>query len=136
MKDASGQERASVEEMRRFIARKARRRKEKNAALWRKARQDAAEIVAMIAERFAPRAIYQWGSVLDGSTFSDISDIDIAVEGIPSQELFFDLVGKAEAMTEFPLDIVEIERVEPEYARLIRTNGKRVYAGNAGKDAP
>ena len=121
-----------VSKMRTFIARKKADKKAKNEILWRKARQDAAAIVAMIAELYSPQAIYQWGSVLDGASFSEISDIDIAVEGISSAEAFFDLIGKAEKLTNFPLDIVEIERVEPEYAHLIRTHGRCVYRKETG----
>ncbi len=124
----------AISKMRGFIARKNADKKAKNEVLWQAARQDAAAIVAMIVERFAPQAVYQWGSVLDGASFSAISDIDIAVEGLSSAEMFFDLVGEAEAMTDFPLDIVEIERVEPEYARLIKTQGQCVYARGTGHD--
>jgi len=43
-----------------------------------------------------------------------MSDIDIAVAGLATVEDFFALLADAMAMTTFPLDIVELERVEPE----------------------
>ena len=118
--------------MRAFIARKKADKKARNHALWQQACQDAGKIRAMIIAGYSPKAIYQWGSVLDGASFSEISDIDIAVEGVSSTEAFFDLIGKAEGLTDFPVDIVEIERVEPEYARLIKTHGRCVYRKETG----
>jgi hypothetical protein len=37
------------------------------------------------------------------------------------------LIGKAQAMTDFPVDIVQLEKIEPEFAESIRTDGKLVY---------
>ena len=38
--------------------------------------------MARIVERFAPSRVWQWGSLLDRYSFSEISDIDIAIEGL------------------------------------------------------
>ncbi len=59
--------------------------------------------------------------------FRDYSDIDIAVEGIADAETFFGMLGAAQAMTEFDLDLVQIEKVAPEYAEDIRKHGKIAY---------
>ena len=79
------------------------------------------------ARRGAPRRVYQWGSLIDGHGFSDISDIDIAVEGLGSAETYFALIGDAMRMTEFPLDLVELEKIEPLHAESIRRHGRLVY---------
>lgn len=92
-----------------------------------KARKDFAAISAMIIEKYKPAAVYQWGSLLDGEHFSEISDIDIAVEGVKSPEEFFSLLGDAMNMTEFPLDIVQMEKVEPEFRSQILKRGRIVY---------
>jgi hypothetical protein len=42
-------------------------------------------------------------------------------------EAYFRMVGKAQAMTDFPVDIVQLEKIEPEFAESIRTDGKLVY---------
>ena len=83
-------------------------------------------VVSMIEADFDLVRVWQWGSLLDRSRFSEISDIDIAVEGLGAADRFFRLVEKAEALTDFSLDIVELERLEPEFAHLIRTRGKIV----------
>lgn len=118
--------------MRDFLLRKAHAVKRRNEALWRQAVKDADAIVAMLIEKFDPEAIYQWGSVLNRTHFSEISDIDIAVEGLHSAERYFAMLGEAEALTHFPLDLVEMEHIEPEYADLIRKHGKCVYQRKCG----
>ncbi len=110
-----------------FVQRKVAATKARNEARWRQAAADAEDIIAMIKNEYRPAAIYQWGSVLDRDQFTGISDIDIAVEGLASAEQFFELIGKAEKLTRLPLDIVEMEHVEPEYADSIKTHGRCVW---------
>ena len=124
----------TARDIRQFQADKRAANKRLNAELWHRASQDADAIVKMIIAQFAPRTIYQWGSVLDGETFTDISDIDIAVEGLGAAERYFALLAAAEPMTRFPLDLVELEHVEPEYAALIRKYGRCVYRRTQGGD--
>jgi len=120
-------ETTTVREMRDFIRAKTVRRKARNIRKWRRASEDAKRIIALITREFDPHAVYQWGSILEAESFSEISDIDIAVEGVDSAEAFFALVARAEELTDFPLDIVQLEHVEPEYANLIRTHGRCAY---------
>ena len=61
--------------------------------------------------------------------FRSYSDIDVAVEGITDARTFFQILGEAERMTRFPLDLVQIEKVAPEYAEEIRQYGKVMYEG-------
>jgi predicted nucleotidyltransferase len=84
-------------------------------------------IVRMIIDEFNPSRVYQWGSLLRPDRFRDYSDIDVAVEGVVEAEAYFRMVGKAQAMTDFPVDIVQLEKIEPEFAQSIRTDGKLVY---------
>ena len=71
--------------------------------------------------------IYQWGSLLENRHFSEMSDIDIALEGVMDPVLLSGLLGKAEQLTSFPLDIVAIEQIHPAYAEYIRHRGKVAY---------
>ncbi len=88
---------------------------------------DFARIVEMIIDRYSPRRIVQWGSLLHPDQFDESSDIDIAVEGITEADRYFALLGDAMSMTRFKLDIVQLEKIEPEFAELIRLKGKVVY---------
>jgi predicted nucleotidyltransferase len=110
-----------------FLAAKDESRERDLDARFELARADFAVIVERIVERFHPARIYQWGSLLDRRRFSEISDIDIAVEGVPDAETYFAILGEVMNMTAFPLDIVEIEKVGAENARHIKETGRLVY---------
>lgn len=110
-----------------FLERREAARQRELDARFRTAWVDFDRIVAMIAREFAPRRIWQWGSLLHRRRFSERSDIDIAVEGLGSAERLFRLHARAEALTRLPLHIVELERIQPEYAHLIRTAGRLVH---------
>jgi predicted nucleotidyltransferase len=88
---------------------------------------DFNNIIKMLIEKYNPKKIYQWGSLLDRRIFSEISDIDIALEDIKSAEEFFSIYKDAEEITNFPLDLIEIDKIEPLYAEDIRKKGKLVY---------
>ena len=81
----------------------------------------------MIIGRYSPNRIVQWGSLLNPDQFDESSDIDIAVEGVTDADRYFALLGDAMALTRFRVDIVQLERIEPEFAELIRLKGKVVY---------
>jgi len=39
----------------------------------------------------------------------------------------FEIVARAEELTDFPLDIVEMEKIAPEFRDLIKRKGRLVY---------
>ena len=94
---------------------------------WEAAEADARRIVEMIVDRYRPAAVYQWGSVLRPDRFTELSDIDIAVKGVLDVRQFSALLGDAETMTDFPIDIVQVERIEPEFRDLIVTYGRCMH---------
>ena len=118
---------AHVEAARQRLRERDRARRERYRGLWERAATDCRVIIDMIAREYHPTRVYQWGSLLRPERFRDYSDIDIAVEGIGDAEMFFHMLGAAQAMTEFDLDLVQIEKVVPEYAEDIREYGKIAY---------
>jgi len=120
---------ATVAAAREFLRARSERLARELDARWEAARRDAAAIIAMAAERYRPRRVYQWGSLLDRRRFTALSDIDLAVEGLASAEAFFALARDAEALTRFPLDLVELEKIDPLHAETIRREGKLVHEG-------
>ena len=98
-----------------------------NSERQRRAMKDAAAIIRMLVRDYRPVRVWQWGSLLRPNAVRDYSDIDIAMEGVANAERFFELLGKAAAMTTFPLDIVQLEKIAPEHAADIRRKGKLVY---------
>ena len=104
------------------------------------ARQEATAVIAMIVDKYGPVRIWQWGSLVHGRGFSEVSDLDIAVEGVTEPARFFAMFGDAERLTALPLDLVQMEKIEPLHAESIRRKGRLVYdrsqpghgAGTAG----
>lgn len=114
-------------DIRRFADERAARDRGARRQLHAEAQRDAEAIVEMIIRRFEPRRLVQWGSVLQGDQFREYSDIDIAIEGITDPETFFEILDAAESMTRFPVDIVQLEHLEPAYRDLIMEKGRVVY---------
>jgi predicted nucleotidyltransferase len=114
-------------QMRRTLERKAARRARELEGRLGEARRDFQKIVRHIAETYQPVRIRQWGSLIDGAHFSERSDIDIAVEGISSAEVFFAMLRDAEGMTVFPVDLVQMETIHSAFAESIRERGRIVY---------
>ncbi|MBN2005349.1 MAG: nucleotidyltransferase domain-containing protein [Anaerolineae bacterium] len=98
----------------------------KRLALWQKAQAEAQAIIALIVRRYDPQKIIQWGSILAPQHFSEASDIDLAVAGV-DPIVFLQLLGDAEALTDFPLDILRWEEMPPAFQKTILTKGKVVY---------
>jgi len=49
------------------------------------------------------------------------------VEGVNEPEQFFKIYGEAEKLTDFPLDLLDINLIEPEFADIIKQKGVQVY---------
>jgi predicted nucleotidyltransferase len=120
-------ERSHIDRARKRLRDRALARTEQWEKLRHRAVLDVRAILDMMIKKYAPIRIYQWGSVLRVGGFKDYSDIDLAVEGIIGAQIFFSLLGDAQALTRFPLDLVQIEKIAPEYAEDIRQQGKLVY---------
>ncbi len=92
-----------------------------------KARSDFNSIIEMIKKEYSVSKIVQWGSLLNREKFTEVSDIDIAIEGIESAKDYFTLLKNAEKLTNFPLDIVQLERIDPIHRESIEKKGKIIF---------
>lgn len=116
-----------IDNARAFMVEKNAKREAELDRAFCQATADFDRIVNYITEKYNPKRIWQWGSLLNRSHFSEISDIDIALEGIRDPQVFFDIIGYAANLSSFPVDIVEIENVGEENAVHIREKGRCVY---------
>ena len=116
-----------MDKVRAFVASKARKRKEALDERFDRATRDFDSIVERIVNELTPTRVYQWGSLLDRNRFTEISDIDVAVEGLRSSKEFFEALGIAIDGTSLPVDVVELERVPADVADRIRRKGRLVY---------
>ena len=99
-----------LDQVRAFLADKKQRRRARIDERFAQATRDARAIVSEIVTQVNPRRIYQWGSLLDRKRFSEISDVDIAVEGLTGPAEFFEVLGIAMNATSLPVDVVELEK--------------------------
>ena len=116
-----------LDEVRAFLARKEDRRRAELDERYAQATRDVRAIVTEIAAQVNPYRIYQWGSLLDRKRFSEISDVDIAVEGLNGPAEFFRVLGIAMDGTTLPVDVIELEKVPMEIAERIRRRGALVH---------
>ena len=117
----------NLDQVRAFLAERERRRRERIDERYAQATRDAGAIVSEIAEQVNPRRIYQWGSLLDRKRFSEISDLDLAVEGLNGPAEFFQVLGIAMNGTALPVDVVELEKLPADVAERIRKRGALVH---------
>lgn len=115
------------QEVKAFFEAKERRRQEFLDTRFAQAHADFARILDLIIREYCPLRVWQWGSLLDRTRFSEISDIDIAVEGAFSPQVFFDMYGRTMELTSFPLDLVDIDSIEAAHAQSIRENGRLAF---------
>jgi len=120
--------------MRRNLHRRILEKEARVDALYEAAKRDARTIIRHIADRYRPSRIYQWGSLVVGSHFSEMSDIDIAVEGIRDPATFFRIIADTEKMTNFPLDIIQMELIDPIFAEGIRKKGYCAYESDKSSE--
>ncbi len=97
------------------------------ATLHARAVAEAERAITLIVERYRPRRIVQWGSLLRPEHFSQISDIDIAVEGIDDVAAWSRMEAEVEALVTFPLDLVPLDRIRPQHREDILRTGRVVY---------
>ena len=117
----------NIAEVRDFLLQKDRRVKEQRIALFKQASDDFTRMINHISRHYGHVTVYQWGSLLHPEDFDELSDIDIALAGVGSAEVFFKIYGELMKMTDFPLDIVELEKTDPTYSSLIKKKGRLVY---------
>ena len=77
-------------------------------------------------ETYQPTRVWQWGSLLKREEFSEISDLDFAVEGLNSVQML-QLLADAEERSDFPIDLLHWETLSPGVQELIQLRGQIVY---------
>jgi len=83
--------------------------------------QQAIEQAAAILMEAGAKAVYIFGSVVEGNYHSN-SDIDLAVSGLPTSK-FFEIMGKTMTVLPRPLDLVDLDSDTP-FTRYLTSKGK------------
>ncbi len=77
-------------------------------SLFNKAINDAAKIAGYLREIYGCGDVYLIGSLLDKERFSEKSDIDFVVKGLPKDRYFY-LLAEIRDITDFAIDIIPYE---------------------------
>lgn len=109
-----------------FLTAREEQRRDATAELLARARQDFARIVALIVERYQPREVWQWGSLLYPQTFGKDSDIDIGLLGVAVQD-HMAIQRETEGTAYLPLHIARVGKMGPRTRDLIYSWGRRVF---------
>ncbi|MFW5744053.1 MAG: nucleotidyltransferase family protein [Spirochaetota bacterium] len=117
----------NLNEVRAFLRAKRDRKQAELADRLRRARADAERIRERIVQEVGPTRIYQWGSLLNGEHFSEISDIDFALEGLAGPAEYSRALGIAMEETTFPVDIIDLDKLSCENRERIVRRGRIVY---------
>lgn len=110
-----------------FVRRRTRERDIARARLLERARADGKAIVRRIVARLDPSRVYLWGSSSRGDCFTELSDIDIVVEGVKEPCQLYEMQAALQQSTAFDLDLVNIENLPPALAEHIRKRGKVMH---------
>ncbi|MBI5097119.1 MAG: nucleotidyltransferase domain-containing protein [Nitrospirae bacterium] len=93
--------------------------------LFRKALDDAAQIAGYLRERYGCEEIYLIGSILEEDRFSEKSDIDLVVRGLP-KERYFHILAEIRDITDFSIDIIPYEDANKLIIDTVEKEGKQL----------
>lgn len=91
--------------------------------LFNKALDDAAKIAGYLREIYGCGDIYLIGSLLEKDRFSEKSDIDLVVKGLP-QERYFHILAEIRDITDFSIDIIPYEDANELVKDIVDKEGK------------
>ncbi len=80
------------------------------------------EAARLLAERYRAGRVILFGSLADG-TYSEDSDVDLAVEGMPPAG-YFQALGELMALFGGPVDLVRVEDAAPSLRVYIEREGR------------
>ena len=106
----------------RIIQRHRRRQRRVRAAMY----DEAVRLARLAAARFRFRRLYLFGSVASSSRLAVWSDIDMAVQGLATED-YWPLLGALSAVAEYRLDLKPLEEMPAAARRQIETTGVVLY---------
>ena len=93
--------------------------------LIKKALDDASKIAGYLREKHGCREIYLIGSILDKERFSEKSDIDFVVKGLPKDRYFY-ILAEIRDITDFAVDIIPYEDANELIRDTVEKEGKQL----------
>lgn len=84
----------------------------------------AREAAAMLRTKFGATNVYLFGSLAQPGAFTEVSDIDLAVEGLRSRDYFRALAAVMSLDRRFRIDLVDLADCVPSLAGVVTEEGK------------
>ena len=130
MDDARGRTRSMVSAARKMLREREAEEESARRALLAAAREDFDRTVELIVQKYRPREVWQWGSLLYPDTFTSGSDIDIGLVGVSVTD-HMEIQRLTEGTACLPLHIARLEEMDPRNVAHLKKYGKRVYPDTA-----
>ena len=89
-------------------------------------RQEAVRLCRTVAQKYAFKKMYLFGSAVNAHPVSVWSDIDLVVEGLPEAE-YYNLVGYMNGHSSHKVDLKTYETLQPEFQDTLATEGIIIY---------
>lgn len=83
----------------------------------------AAEAKSLLRDRYAVRRVWLFGSLVAGQPPTEDSDVDLAVEGLPSA-VYFNALADLMALFQGPVDLVRLEEAPDSLRDRILSEGR------------
>ncbi|MEK6714151.1 MAG: nucleotidyltransferase domain-containing protein [Nitrospirota bacterium] len=93
--------------------------------LFTRALDDASKIAGYLRDKHGCGEIYLIGSILDKERFSEKSDIDFVVKGLPKERYFY-ILAEIRDITGFAVDIIPYEDANELIRNTVEKEGKRL----------
>jgi predicted nucleotidyltransferase len=103
-----------------------KKEKKETNKLYSRLNRKARKTAKMLGPKYCLKKIYLFGSLIDRDTFYIKSDIDLAVEGLNSEE-YLDLWGDLERNLQHSFDLVNLDRAKQRLKSHILKDGAIIY---------
>lgn len=100
-------------------------KKEIDRLMTEKAKSVLPQLIQVLVNEFQAKKIILFGSLAKGK-FTQTSDIDLAVAGIPP-ERYFRALATVNSCTEFEIDLKPLEDLKPYFYHRVMETGKIIY---------
>ena len=87
--------------------------------------REAERLSSYLVKDFGAEAVYLFGSLAWSDTHSPETDIDLAVLGLPPEQ-YFEAIGFLERESNFPVDLVELEKLSNHFRERILNEGRKL----------
>ena len=91
------------------------------------AQEDLGRVLEILRHYPAVKRVRTWGSMLRPDRFTELSDVDVGVEGVDSPQVWSQIERELLDEVRLPLDLVRWESLMEPHRKSIEARGKVVY---------